>query len=369
MAGGSLRGEARRRARSGAVLLLAAGALAACASVQAPSPMAGAGGSSSGLHGTDKPYQVNGQWYYPKADPRYDEVGLASWYGYPFHMRRTANGELFDQNQVSAAHKTLPLPCIVEVTNLDNGRRLKVRVNDRGPFVDGRLIDVSRAAAEQLGFDRKGLTRVRVRYVSPAPPLVEGMEQASYSRPSVVAPAAPISQPDAADQDWDEAAAPYGYQQGSAAPTYAPPSHELPPRADGTQETATAAPVAGPSTITTAALPPVPTDGAAETADAAPAPSEPMVEAAPPASQFSPPAPAEGGYAIQAGAYSSRAAADRVAAQLAEAGEAQVLAVQRNGETLYRVTVGAFPNPAAAAEARARVIAGGFSDARVVQAF
>ena len=136
----------------------------------------------SGLHGTDKPYEINGRWYYPKAQPDYDEIGLASWYGAGEQGHHTANGEVFDQYGLSAAHKTLPLPSLVEVTNLANGRKVRVRLNDRGPFVDGRLIDLSRGAAEELGFDRQGITRVRVRYIGAAPPLaVDGVMQAKLS--------------------------------------------------------------------------------------------------------------------------------------------------------------------------------------------
>jgi len=124
--------------------------------------------SGKPLRGTMKPYQVRGRWYTPREQPGYEEVGLASWYGAAHHGKPTATGERFDQWSISAAHKTLPLPCVVAVTNLDNGKTIRVRVNDRGPFVDGRIIDLSRAAAEELGFDRKGVTRVRVKYVGPA---------------------------------------------------------------------------------------------------------------------------------------------------------------------------------------------------------
>lgn len=114
------------------------------------------------------PYKVNGRTYRPAVDPNYNRVGLASWYGSDFHRKPTANGEIFDKNRISAAHKTLPLPSIVEVRNLENGRRLFVRVNDRGPFVDDRIIDLSEAAARALGFHHKGLAKVRVRYVREA---------------------------------------------------------------------------------------------------------------------------------------------------------------------------------------------------------
>ncbi len=110
------------------------------------------------------PYKINGKWYYPAVDYDYDETGMASWYGPNFHGKSTANGEVFDQNKISAAHKTLPLPSIVKVTNLDNGMVLqKVRVNDRGPFAKNRIIDLSKKAAEELGFVNKGVARVRVQ--------------------------------------------------------------------------------------------------------------------------------------------------------------------------------------------------------------
>jgi rare lipoprotein A len=112
------------------------------------------------------PYKINGQWYYPKVDYEYSETGIASWYGPNFHGKSTANGEIFDMNEVSAAHRTLPLPSVVRVTNLDNGRSLKMRVNDRGPFANGRIIDVSRRSAQLLGFYRQGTARVRVEIVA-----------------------------------------------------------------------------------------------------------------------------------------------------------------------------------------------------------
>jgi rare lipoprotein A len=109
------------------------------------------------------PYEVKGIWYYPRVDYSYDQVGTASWYGAQFDGQYTANGEIFDLNRLTAAHATLPLPSIVEVVNLENNRALRIRVNDRGPFVYGRIIDLSRRAAQLLGFERTGTTRVRVR--------------------------------------------------------------------------------------------------------------------------------------------------------------------------------------------------------------
>ena len=114
-------------------------------------------------------YKIKGKWYEPRHDPDYDRSGVASWYGPKFHGRLTANGELFDMNRLTAAHKTLPLPSLVSVTNLENGEEVVLRVNDRGPFAGDRIIDLSRAAAERLGTQRAGLGRVRVRYLGPAP--------------------------------------------------------------------------------------------------------------------------------------------------------------------------------------------------------
>jgi len=120
---------------------------------------------SKGYYKVGKPYQIKGLWYYPKVDYKYRETGIASWYGPQFHGKQTANGEIFDMNLVSAAHRTLPMPSIVRVINLKNGRALKIRINDRGPFAHGRIIDLSRRAAQLLGFLRQGTVPVRVEII------------------------------------------------------------------------------------------------------------------------------------------------------------------------------------------------------------
>ncbi len=148
----------RRRGGTWFALAAVAAGLTACAT--APSP--------GRLTGTMAPYQVHGVWYRPHPQPNYDAVGVATWYGAQYHNKQTADGESFDMDRLSAAHTTLPIPCIVEVINLENGRRMRLRVNDRGPFVAGRILDVSREAAKELGFYQKGSARVRVRYVGPA---------------------------------------------------------------------------------------------------------------------------------------------------------------------------------------------------------
>ncbi|MER0239913.1 septal ring lytic transglycosylase RlpA family protein [Fulvimarina sp. MAC8] len=131
-----------------------------------------------------KPYKIKGEWYYPKDEPGYVASGQASWYGPNFHGRLTANGETYDMRHLSAAHKTFPLPSYAMVTNLENGNRVKVRVNDRGPFAHGREIDLSQKAAELLDFKHSGTAEVQVEYLGRAP--LEGddsqMLLASYSQ-------------------------------------------------------------------------------------------------------------------------------------------------------------------------------------------
>ena len=113
-----------------------------------------------------KPYKVGGIWYYPERNLTYDETGIGSWYGDEFAGKLTANGEIFDPELVTAAHKTLPMPSVVRVTNLQNGKSLVLRVNDRGPFVAGRIIDLSREAARRIGYKDNGLARVRVQVLA-----------------------------------------------------------------------------------------------------------------------------------------------------------------------------------------------------------
>jgi rare lipoprotein A len=118
-----------------------------------------------GVYKVGNPYVIKGVRYFPEVDGDYDETGVASWYGPGFHSKTTANGETYDQNDLTAAHKTLPMPSYVRVTNLENGRAIVLRVNDRGPYAHGRVIDVSKRAAQLLGFEQQGTAKVRVRIV------------------------------------------------------------------------------------------------------------------------------------------------------------------------------------------------------------
>ena len=123
-------------------------------------------GMPAGVYKVGKPYQIGGKWYYPKVDYGFGETGIGSWYGEQFHGKKTANGEIYDMNALTAAHRTLPLPSFVRVTNLENGRSLVVKVNDRGPFARNRIIDMSRKGAQLLGFKNQGTAKVRVEILA-----------------------------------------------------------------------------------------------------------------------------------------------------------------------------------------------------------
>jgi rare lipoprotein A len=259
--------------------------------------------AQSGIVKIGKPYEVAGVWYYPKADAEYDETGIASWYGQPFHGRSTANGERFDMNALSAAHKTLPLPSLVRVTNLQNGRSLQIRVNDRGPFVHGRIIDVSRRAAQLLGFERAGTARVRVEAAGQfiAKPVTTEEERTMVA----AVPQEPISA--------EPLPAP-----GQKAPQKPPPQQAAP---------------------------------------APPAPAEPVVTLVPvrPTQLF-----------VQAGAFTFMDNARRLKTTLARIGPTKISAVNVDGKDFYRVRVGPLQTVETADATLEQVIESGFPGARIV---
>jgi len=194
-------------------ILLAAFVLGACSNHvdRYYHPSGGYGKSNlpsgnGGYRKTGKPYKIAGRTYYPLESAHgYDETGVGSWYGRDFHGKLTANGENYDMHALSAAHKTLPLPTLARVTNLENGRSIVVRVNDRGPFVKDRIIDLSYAAASALGYDQQGTARVRVQaldgssaYASkPVAPILpqQSASQTSAPRPILPVPVRPILTP------------------------------------------------------------------------------------------------------------------------------------------------------------------------------
>ncbi|WP_206201960.1 septal ring lytic transglycosylase RlpA family protein [Terasakiella sp. SH-1] len=153
------------RPRTALYAMMAAVLLSGCAETRFLATSAkkvGGAPAVSGHYKVGNPYQIQGVWYYPAEDYDYVETGISSWYGPKFHGKPTANGEVFDMNLVSAAHRTLPMPSLIRVTNLENGRSLVVRLNDRGPFAHGRILDMSRRGAQLLGFEKQGTARVRV---------------------------------------------------------------------------------------------------------------------------------------------------------------------------------------------------------------
>ncbi|MBI9075785.1 MAG: septal ring lytic transglycosylase RlpA family protein [Desulfatibacillum sp.] len=128
-----------------------------------------------------RPYKIDGKWYHPIPDARgFTQKGLASWYGKDFHGKKTANGEIYDMHAMTAAHKTLPLGTRVRVYNLTNGKICDVRVNDRGPFVRGRIIDLSYSAAKEIGLVGPGVAKVRIKAMAPPAGAVQGDRNVYY---------------------------------------------------------------------------------------------------------------------------------------------------------------------------------------------
>ena len=195
--------------------LTKAGALALCLFLAACAPEDGRSGAGLGPHaaalGGDRaigkykvgrPYRIDGIWYYPKVDYDYVETGIASWYGPGFHGKKTANGEIYDQDALTAAHRTLPLPSLVRVTNLQNGRSLVVRLNDRGPFKRGRIIDLSKRSADLLEITRQGTAKVRVEILEEESrtlaAVAQGMTQVAErprAAPTIAVSAVPLEPP------------------------------------------------------------------------------------------------------------------------------------------------------------------------------
>lgn len=298
-------------------LALLVASLAACA-----------GGSVSPTVGTYKvgrPYQIKNEWYYPQENPNYDETGLASWYGDPFHGRATANGERFDMELVTAAHKTLPMPTLVRITNLENGRSIVARVNDRGPFVAGRIIDLSRKGADLLGFRAQGTAPVRVTYL--------GRASLDPRAPMEVATVTPR-----------------GQESVQAAPVASVASAALSVPAG-----ARAAPPAPVLRGTTSPLPPAP--------QAAPA-RAPIPPAA--GTVVTVPVPARSTVYVQAGAFSSVENAYRLRNQLHGVGQTSVAPAQIDGESLFRVRIGPFTKVSDADAMLARVLQLGYRGAKIV---
>ena len=269
------------------------------------------------------PYQIDGTWYTPKEDYGYQEVGVASWYGNDFHGKRTANGEKYDMNAMTAAHRTLPMPSLVRVTNLDNGRSAILRVNDRGPFARSRILDVSKRAADALGFVAQGTATVRVEILA---------EESIALKTRLLR----------------------GESDFATAPTPVTPLAAF-----------------GPSTrVTASELPPPAPIAPRATGQAVPASvlasNSPVVAIQ--ASTGAAYAPAvAGGQFVQVGAFSDPANAERLRTQLSVFGPVNVTQVRTaSGTTLNKLRIGPYADPVRAQAALADAQRNGFPEARLV---
>lgn len=269
------------------------------------------------------PYQINGVWYYPKVDYGYDQTGIASWYGPGFDGKATANGEIYDQNALTAAHQTLPLPSIVRVTNLENGRAIELRINDRGPFAHGRIIDVSRRAAQLLGFESAGTARVRVQVLEEESRMLAARLSGSPGSDTPPPPAP------------------------AAAPSVAVTAEPL-PSTGGTTTTPAPAPSTTPSTT--------PSATSTASTEALYQPSETVYQHSVTATAIF----------IQAGAFVDIQNAERLRAQLSTIAPTQLYPVKVGEQNYYRVRMGPIPTVQQADALLERVIAQGHQEARIV---
>lgn len=289
------------------------------------------------------PYQINGVWYYPQENYGYDEVGVASWYGPGFHGRLTANGEIFDANELTAAHRTLPMPSLVRVTNLDNGRQVVLRVNDRGPYAKDRIIDISKRGAQLLGFQQQGTARVRVQIMPEESRSIAAMsvrEGASLPPAALVNPTAQtVPSPP-----------PAGVPRPASVEAYAPTRIDTPRKPD-------------PQGYSVEAL--SPTDQVfAEGTTTAPTPLTPTLRAVRQESKkdngySSPPVASGSGRVaegslnitdnasifVQAGAFAKKANAAALQARLKDFTEARISEVKTEAGLLYRVRIGPIASP------------------------
>ncbi|HVI50216.1 MAG TPA: septal ring lytic transglycosylase RlpA family protein [Candidatus Sulfotelmatobacter sp.] len=318
----------KRRLPHARILVLMAGCalLAACSETQlATYGVKEAIGQDTrgGVYKVGKPYQIQGVWYYPTEDYNYSETGIASWYGPDFHGKYTANGEVFDQNDVTAAHRTLPLPSFVRVTNLDNGRSLVVRVNDRGPFAHGRILDLSKRAAQLLGMEGTGTAKVKVEIMAD-----ESRQLAAVMK---------------AKQQLDEPPI-------AAAPRDAVVAENLPmPGKDASK------PAQSPQPVVRAAPPPS-TVGAVVAPDSSQLAKQEVKQTAVKPTQIF----------IQAGAFSRFDNANRMNSALQPYGNSAISQVQTKGGTLFRVRLGPIANVGDADALLEKVIGAGYPDARLI---
>ncbi len=311
-----------------------------------------------GVYQIGKPYQVGDLTYTPREDPGYDRVGNASWYGEMFHGRRTANGEIYDMDALSAAHPTLPLPVYARVTNLNNGRTIVVRINDRGPYARDRIIDLSRRSAELLGFRNNGTATVRVKYLGRAPlngddsyerrylasqswTRVAGNGKSSKRDAVAAISALPAENPENLARPWKQAG-PREVAPGGQAAVAASPAQEW-------KATTKAVAAPGPAPAAPAPLAALP---APQSTGSIPLASKPNTQAGEPV--------------IQAGSFKNKENADRARTTLAALGSVEVTPIDVGGNAYFRVRVGPFSTTSDIKTALAKVKSAGFRGAKIV---
>ena len=341
-----------------------------------------------------KTYSIKGESYTPKHEPSYDAAGIASWYGPSFNGKLTASGETFDMDGLTAAHKTLPLNSKVFVTNLENGKTVMLRINDRGPFIEGRIIDLSRGAAKVLGI--KGLGKVRVQYAGPSDPMDSQLAELAPAKPRVATPK-PLPKAAAKAETKPPVVAqntPPAYKPLSVVPQAQPeklaPQEVAKPAAKTTVPqlfdfSAPAAPVTGDA----APLRPADDTNENRPAQSFEAPeggimtltiTGPIHMASADSASMGQVIPAlyagddfEGSdmpasaHYIQAAAFSSMARAESVRSTLSPVGEFSISKITRNGAPLYRVLVGPYTTEREAIAAKRLVATLGYGDARIIE--
>ena len=351
------------RAAAGIFLFTGAALLAGCGGGSGgpsarPGPYSHAGGPTQGYYKVGAPYQIDGVTYTPAVDYDYDETGIASWYGPDFHGKITANGELYDMNEVTAAHRTLPMPSLVKVTNLDNGRTIVVRVNDRGPYARGRILDMSRRGAQLLGYEKTGTAKVRVQIMAR-----ESMILAAAAKQGQLTV-------DVAGLDNEAAPLPPGtptYTRPGApeaAPLSPPQRYSPPPQrvaeaeADAEAQTGAPVPVAVPAVsekqLIQQDMPQQQVKGSDVNGRFLPAPVATYQKVKPSAIY------------VQAGAFGVQENAERLKAKLTGVGRADIYVANVDGKTFYRVRVGPVATVDQADELLNRVVGAGANGAKIV---
>jgi len=285
-----------------------------------------------------EPYKIKGIWYYPKEDYSYDETGIASWYGDDFHSKYTANGEIFNKNELTAAHATLPLPSLARVTNLENGRSLVVRVNDRGPFSGARIIDVSQRAAQLLGFEEQGTAKVRVQVLADeSKAIADAMRRYGGLAPESVKIAAA--------------------EKASPAPVLPVSTQPLEPVAPVAEERSASAAASGPQKQAEAE-PPLPATRAQAAA---------MLQTIHPLPEVKQlPVTGQNRIFVQAGAFTKHDNALRLKQKLAHVGNINISSASVNGVQYYRVRIGPAANVPEADTLLGKVKKAGAPAARIV---